>query len=290
MNRLGSSSTRRRPTSRTPARWRGTWSVYGASCDVTRERYPFQVGYHVVLSVIGMSFTAEYRRQDVLRNTIGLVTSRWFTTDTDEDRFASAVARDYAAFMHRAPWYRFSFGQRLNTLWSQVPLWGPHGGRKWERRLALTAEYAVKGAYGWLLTAGSRATDGAEALTTYARVYGRMSGIWPPSPDLFRAADARRGPGEVASLRSVHPAALALVERGARFVDIAGNRRVLVSVLAPATLDVRTLTEARVVARELTVSRPDEARFALEVAVARLPEAIGQLRKARLKVEHIYDY
>ena len=266
------------------------WSVYGASCDVTRERYPFQIGYHAVLSVIGMSVTAEYGVRLLYENTIGLATSRWFTTDTDEDRFAAAVSRDYAAFIHRAPWYRFSFEQRLSSLWSQVPLWGPHAVRKWERRLALTAEYGVKGAYGWLLSAGSRTTYGDEALTTYARV------VRANERDLAAVAGSlvqRTRGGDLVKLpryEAFTPAALALVERGARFVDIAGNRRVLVSVLAPATFDVRTLTEARLVARELTVSRPDQARFALEVSVPRLPEAIGQLRKAKLKVEHIYDY
>ena len=61
--------------------------------------------------------------------------------------------------MHHTAWYRFPFFDRLGALWTRVPTSGPHAGRKWERRLALSAEYVIKGTYGWLLGLGPRERD-----------------------------------------------------------------------------------------------------------------------------------
>jgi hypothetical protein len=71
--------------------------------------------------------------------------------------------------MHTVPWYEFRFAGRLRSLWSDVPLWGPHVIRKWERRFALTVEYAVKAGYGWVIWKATKAAYGDEDLRIYAR-------------------------------------------------------------------------------------------------------------------------
>ncbi len=146
------------------------WGAYGAACDATRGRYPFEFGYHVMLGVIGVSLTAEYGVKAVYENTVGRLTEWLFSTDTPEDVFAAAVATEYGRFMHTTPWYQFPFADRLRDLWSDVPWWGPRAVRKWERRMALSLELGVKAGYGAVMGMGSQAAYGAEDLTTYGRI------------------------------------------------------------------------------------------------------------------------
>lgn len=192
--------------------------------------------------------------------------------------------------MHHTAWYRFPFFDRLGALWTRVPTSGPHAGRKWERRLALSAEYVIKGAYGWLLGLGSRSTLGPEALVTLARLQEASPAVLI---EIKGTVVRKIATGDLVTLPRYEPftrAALTLLDRGGRFVDIAGNHQVVIGTLAPATFDARVLTSARLVDRQLFVSRPDEARLALAVDVAKLPEAIQQFRRQALSVEHIYDY
>ena len=92
------------------------WGAYGAACDATRGRYPFEMGYHVMLGVIGVSLTAEYGIKAIYENTVGRTTEWLFSTDTPEDVFAAGVAAEYGQFMHTTPWYQFPFADRLGTL------------------------------------------------------------------------------------------------------------------------------------------------------------------------------
>ncbi len=87
-----------------------------------------------------------------------------------EDALARRTAREYGTFMHRTPWYQFPFGSRLAALWREVPLTGPHMVRKIERRMALTAEYAIKAVYGLIIRKASGAAYEGEDLRIYARV------------------------------------------------------------------------------------------------------------------------
>ena len=124
------------------------WGFYASACAETRRRHPFETGYHVMLGVIGASFTIESSIRYVYEHTFGAATEWISSTDTGEDALARRTAREYGAFMHRTPWYEFSFASRLAALWREVPWTGPHMLRKIERRMALTAEYAIKAAYG----------------------------------------------------------------------------------------------------------------------------------------------
>ena len=199
------------------------WGAYGAACDATRGRYPFELGYHVMLSVIGVSLTAEYGIKALYENTIGRTTEWLVSTDTPEDVFAAGVAKEYGAFMHTTPWYRFPFRDRLGTLWADVPWTGPRAVRKWERRAALSLELGAKALYGWLMGLGSQAAYGAEDLTTFGRIVRvDAQALAAAGGRLVRSAD----PVPVVALpryEAFTPAALALLARGQRFQDIAGN-------------------------------------------------------------------
>ncbi len=266
------------------------WGAYGAACDATRGRYPFELGYHVMLGVIGVSLTAEYGIKALYENTIGRI-SEWFgATDTPEDVFAAAVAAEYGTFMHTTPWYQFPFRERLSALWSDVPWWGPRPVRKLERRLALSLELGAKALYGGLMGMGSQAAYGAEDLTTYgrilrvdARALAAAGGRLVPSADPVPIVALPR-------YEAFTPAAMTLLDRGQRFQDLAGNDDVVVGVRGGAGAAVPLVSGASVVLRQRILTTPERERVAVLVPVGRLGEGRAAWRAAGFTVEHIYDY
>lgn len=266
------------------------WGAYGAACDATRGRYPFELGYHVMLGVIGVSLTAEYGIKALYENTAGRITEWLFSTDTPEDVFAAGVAKEYGAFMHTTPWYQFPFRDRLGRLWTDVPWWGPRAVRKWERRVALSLELGTKGLYGWLMGLGSQAAYGAEDLTTFGRILRvDAKALAEVGGRLVRSAD----PVPVVALpryEKFTPAVLGLLSRGQRFQDIAGNDDVVVGLRVPADVDVPLVSGGQVVSRQRLLTAPGRDRVAVLVPVTRLHEALAAWRGTAIAVEHVYDY
>jgi hypothetical protein len=80
-----------------------------------------------------------------------------------------------------------------------------------------------------------------------------------------------------------------LARRRRDVVEIAGNRRILVTVLAPnAPLPpLRGATQLFAMAIQ---SRPDRRRVGLDVAVEHLAATIRELEPAGVSIEHVYDY
>jgi hypothetical protein len=266
------------------------WGFYSSVCAVTRSAYPFESGYHVMLGVIGASFTTEYLIKGVYENTVGRVTG-WFGRDTPEDAFAAKTAAEYGAFMHTVPWYEFAFGTHLRRLWSDVPLFGPRPVRKWERRLSLTTEYAVKGVYGWVIGLATRSAYSTEDLKIYARVENAPEAIFqdPQVEKVRQTGDGAyiiRLPRYEAFTRT----ALALFESRLRFLDVAGNDEMLMTVLVPASFDERAFHGGRVVASRPILTDRQHKRLALRVPVVRLHEIVPSLRSAGAIIEHLYDY
>src|SRR5262249_59737160 len=136
--------------------------------SVTRGRYPFNFGDHVMLAVIGSSFSVEYVIRGVYEKSVGRLTE-WLSGHdaVGEDRFSYQVAREYADFVHIRPFYEFSFWQRLKRFWAQTSWWGKHPVRKWERKAFLTVDYAIEAFYCWLIEAATHATYGYESAETY---------------------------------------------------------------------------------------------------------------------------
>jgi hypothetical protein len=80
-----------------------------------------------------------------------------------------------------------------------------------------------------------------------------------------------------------------LARRGRNIAEIAGNHRILVTILAPqgplpALLDTSELFSVPI------QSRPDRRRVGLDVPVERLAATIRTLERMGASIEHIYDY
>jgi hypothetical protein len=266
------------------------WGYYSSACAVTRSRYPFETGYHVMLGIIGASFTVEYLLKGLYENTVGRATG-WFGRDTPEDRFAAKTAAEYGAFMHMVPWYEFTFGAHLRRLWTEVPLFGARPIRKLERRLALTLEYSIKGVYGWLIGLATRSAYSAEDLKIYSRVENASDAIFA-DPKVERVRQLGDGAYIVRLPRyeAFTRTALGLVDARVRFRDVAGNDEMLMTAVVPASFDERALAAGDVMASRPILSDPQHKRLALRVPVVRLNEIVSSLRATGGTIEHLYDY
>jgi len=268
------------------------WQGYRA---VTRETasYPFNAGYHLMVSVIGGSTSVEYALRSAYESTIGrLSEASAGGTGTDEDGLAARVAQQYVDFIRVDPWYLFDFVAPLQALWSATPWTGPHLLRKWERRYLLSTEWLIKAGYAWLIKLATGAIyDPARPLT--AVVLNREPSALPGTLNaLQRIGVAGSQPVLVTVPRydAFMAYAQALADQGVDLLEIAGNHGpILVSVLqrtgAPAAAG-----SARTVLVQPILTRPGWERQLVALPV---PELAGQLRRwraANAQLEHIYDY
>lgn len=266
------------------------WRYYGAACAVTQRKYPFETGYHVMLGIIGASFTVESSLKAAYEKTLGRLTEWLASTDTPEDAFARRVAKEYGTFMHTVPWYEFPFAARLGQLWRDTPLKGPHLLRKIERRFVLTAEYGVKAVYGWIIGAASGATYDPEQL----RVHAWIDQAGPKALADGRVQQVKAlGPGSsivtLPRYEAFSGTALALIAQNVRFRDIAGNDEILITVLARRGIPF-DVPQTRLVLAAPVLTDPTMQRLAFSVPVTALNEVVAHLGRERAILEHLYDY
>lgn len=266
------------------------WELYGAMCDATRGVYPVDAGNHLMLGVIGVSFTAENLVKAGWENTVGGLAEWLGGHATDEDAFAERTATEYGRFMHTVPWYQFPFGARLTALWRETGLWGPAPVRKWERKLALSAEYGVKAAYAWVIRQATGAVYEPEAERIHAWLAPAPAAALA-DPRVRRVKDLGPG-GMVVTLPRYEPfteLVRALVHQGARFRDVAGNDTIVVSALARG--GARPGAEAGAIIFSAPIlTEPAAARLVLRTPVASLHAAVPALEYVGVRLEHVYDY
>jgi hypothetical protein len=262
------------------------WSGYCCTYGMTRSVYPFNVGDHVMLAVIGTSFSGEYLLKAAYEKTIGRLTE-WLSSGepAEEDQYAYRTARAYADFVHIRPFYEFSFWKRLQGLWHETKLWGPHPVRKWERKAFLSIDYAAEAFYCWLIEKLTHATYGVEGADTYAWVenapeHPRVRRIKQVGPQAYIVAMPR--------YQEFTTVASQIAGQGAHFIEIAGNGRIALTVISgrewtlPPT-DCSTLFAADI------PTNPDRRRIALSCPVTSLHRVLND-RSRDVQIEHIYDY
>jgi FAD/FMN-containing dehydrogenase len=134
------------------------WRSYYEAWKATRHTYSPNRAYHVMLWVIGTSYSAELTLKGMYENTLGRL-SEWSADGerTPEDSLAAEVAQEYGRFVHDRPWYEYRFLPRLWEVWTELPLWGEHPARSWERKGFLSLEYGVKAVYAGLIALATRA-------------------------------------------------------------------------------------------------------------------------------------
>jgi FAD/FMN-containing dehydrogenase len=161
------------------------WRTYYEAWEATRHRYPLNWAYHVMLWVIGTSYSVELTLKGMYENTLGRL-AEWSADGerTPEDQLAAEVAREYGRFVHDRPWYEYRFLPRLLEVWMDLPLWGKHPGRSWERKGFLSLEYGVKAAYAWLIAVATRTAYDAQPPRTELLIRHWSDSLAQVVPDL----------------------------------------------------------------------------------------------------------
>ena len=271
------------------------WRSYGAVTRATRD-YPFNLGYHLMICVIATSTTVEYAIRSAYETVIGRLSELTAVHGlTEEDRYGARVAQDYVEFIRVQPWYEYDFLARLRGLWRETSLIGPDPLRKWERKYALTTEYGIKAAYGWLIKKATKASYDQPMPVTAVIVDRLPANFRTQLPDLKVLLEVPGGRALVTVPRydAFKPHAVALAKGGASFREIAGNAtdaRILVTVLTPAEWRP-AFAGTSVLFEDPILTRPGHKRVALVLPVGELASALNGLSGTRgVEIEHIYDY
>ena len=266
------------------------WQGYRAVTDETAE-YPFNAGYHLMVSVIGGSTTVEYALRAAYEATLGRLSEAVAGgADNAEDRFAAEVAQRYVDFIRVDPWYLFDFMAPLQRLWALQPLTQDSAVRRWERRFLLSTEWLLKAGYAWLIKQATGAIYDEAKPVTAVLLSGApqplASGLTPPQP----LSPSNTALVSVSRYRAFMFYAQALAAQGLDFLEIAGNRGpILVSVLqttgAPAAAG-----KARAVLVQPILSQPGRERVLVALPVGELAAQLRRWHDLQTQVEHIYDY
>jgi hypothetical protein len=271
------------------------WQAYCCVYAATRANYPFPAGDHIMLAVIGSSFTAEYVIKGLYEKTIGRL-SEWTShhQSVAEDAFAAQVAENYAAFVHIRPFYEFSFAHALRGLWRDTPFRSTHLVRTIERRAWLTLDYSVEAVYCEMIEIGTHATYGFEDTTTAAWIELPASDnvetvTASPSVKVLRDLGDHQAIVQIPRYQEFTPVALDLIHHGVRFHQIAGNELIVVSAFSPASWTNR-MPNLQLLLSQPLLTDQGNTRNVLLCRVSELHTVLPMLESEGLKIEHIYDY
>jgi hypothetical protein len=268
------------------------WEYYGDATKAS-DPYPLNVGYHAMVSVIGTSFTAENSIKGVYENTIGRLSEMTVSGDekTDEDKFAIAMAKDYVKFIRVNPWYEYNFWDKLKGVWTEPPATGENMIRKYERKVALSTEYSIKTVYGGIIKLATKSVYGDAEEQVYAVVHDLPDddAIGKSGIKVMQRFEHGYTVISMPRYEKFMQASRDLFATGATYVEIAGNRHILATVLAD-----RGWHPDRVAGKEL-YERPiltDEKakRVGLEIDVRDLKQAMADFEGNHVTLEHLYDY
>lgn len=246
----------------------------------------------VMLYTIGWSFTAELALKGAYENTAGRA-FEWLRGrgKTAEDEFAAGDMQAYALFLRQTPWYEYPFASRIAAFWRDTPLRGPDLPRKLERRAVFTLEYGARAVYGALIGWASATALGASDVEIQTIVVGldASDAARDPRITIVRPLGAGRTLIRTPRYRAFTDVVVGLARQGRDVAEIAGNHRILVTVLAPRA-PLPPLPGATALFEVPIQSRPDRRRVGLDVAVEHLAAAIRAVEKAGASIEHVYDY
>ncbi len=246
-------------------------------------------GYGLVLKVIGWSFTFENAAKWAYENTIGKLSEKVSGgRQSEEDRFAARLAKDYHAFIYDNPWYNFPYYRYYDELYRL-----PHdpsgygiGGwvRKFERQMFLSFELTAKRFYSWVIRSATETKFGVQddVITALVREDGAYGTVTAPHYQPFTVA-----------LKSKLDEALA---SGADFeiLEIAGNSIITFSYLDevgsdPSSLTKEILRYGEVQSIENGIKHYKD-RITVSLPVRQIDEVHAELKQRGVEIDHFYDY
>ena len=260
----------------------GFWSNLCTLTRVVTAREKVATDTKVMLYTIGWSFTTELALKGIYENTIGRL-FEWLRGERPDGgrhlrRARHAGLRGVPAADALVPVpVRLPAGRLL----AQHAVARRASPRKLERRLSVTLEYATKAAYGAVIGYASTATLGASDLDIYTVFVGLDGSDQAREPQIRVVRELGGGRTLVRTPRyqAYSDLVVRLARRGRNVAEIAGNRRILITVLAPVGPQppLPGTSELFEVAIQ---SRPDRRRLGLDVSVEQLGATIRALEAA----------
>jgi hypothetical protein len=240
-----------------------------------------------MLYTIGVSFSIEMALKGVYEKTVGWLTETiGGETASPEDRFARAVADDYALFLVQAPWYAYPFNEKLKAFWREVP-WGEGNViRKLERRTSLSLEFGFKALYARAIGALAGMAPAPLQIRSVVRGWN-ASGVHEADIKTFEALAGGLQIIETPRYRDFTHIVRRLSMRGVDIVEIAGNDEVFITILLPTNVPLlhgQSLITAPIAAR------PGWHREGLLVKVVDLGPLVRRLASIGGELEHVYEY
>ncbi len=244
-----------------------------------------------MIYVIGISYSAEYAIKGLYENTVGRV-FEWIRGEqrTPQDEYARAVLQDYSAFLYTVPWFKYPFRKKLDGLMA-ITTPTRSIARTWERGFALGAEYFVKIGYASLIQKALDASGDNEPRDIMFVVATLPPEAFAKEPRIkpFRTLTAEWQLVQTPRYKDFTEILLGLLDRDIGVAEIAGNREIFITVVAPksAKLDVKDTTE--LFSLDLD-AKPAFRRAGLKAKVDRLVDINRDLKAKGASIEHFYDY
>ncbi|TGM15589.1 FAD-binding oxidoreductase [Leptospira selangorensis] len=251
------------------------WKIYGNIIQKTWE-YETNWGYHLMICVIGVSYSGELALKSVYENTIGALTE-WIDSrkEIGQDRKVEAyiqwVAQDYTDFVRLKPWYEYPFYSKFLEFVKIED--GNNVGRirSWERRIFFSMELLAKAGYGWLIGLGTGA-------------------VYEPENFHILAWANENGTGKIISIPRYEPFTKevpVLVEKGISFKEIAGNKKI---VLTTISSENQNWEDQKILSSWPILTEPGKKRTALILPVDQLHLMILYCKQNGILIDHIFDY
>jgi hypothetical protein len=154
-------------------------------------------------------------------------------------------------------------------------------------------DYGLEAIYAGILQAASHVTYGVEPADTYAWIENAPESVFQEFPRIkkVRVISPLSDVVIIPRYQEFTDTAVKLAKRDVRFVQIAGNEEIMVTLLAPEgwRYDLPA-SEASLLFTERLMTQPGVQRFAIECAVRSLHLVLNDAVARGIKIEHIYDY
>jgi hypothetical protein len=267
------------------------WSSYCHVYGMTYEHYPFNAGNHLMLSVVGTSFSVEYALKGIYEKSFGKLLEWLSSYETEEDKYSIKIAQDYGNFILTKPWYEFPFGEKVVGLWKETNFFGKYFIRKIERKIFLSTENGVKSIYALVIKKATHAVYGGPESEDYIWVENFRDRLWIEEPRIKKVKEM----GDMSYVISVpHYQDFTdiipwLAKNGVRFLDISGNDEIMLTAVAQTDWNYNVSYGEQIFSMKV-LTNPPLKRIAIRIPVNSLNLVLSELEASGIKIEHIYDY
>jgi len=269
----------------------GFWQSF---CTINRavpESGESRFEVKTMIYVIGVSYSTEYAIKGSYENTVGRL-FEWIRgpKKTPQDEYARQVLQEYAASLYTVPWFKFPFREKLDGLRAiSQPSRSP--ARTWERDFALGTEYFLKIGYAWLIQKALDASNDDEPRDIMFVVATLPQELLAKEPRIkpIRTLTPQWQLVQAPRYKDLTEILQNLLDRNIALAEIAGNREILITVIAPdsSKLDVKDTTELFSLPLD---ARPGFRRAGLKARIDRLVGINRDLKERGATIEHFYDY